>query len=282
MFCKKMTQGSRNWCSWSIALAFMLGLGALAQPMFAQTGVLYVEGNNVGIGTDTPATKLHVKAADGSASILVDDSAATPTNRTLFELRNAGAVQFFFRNTDNGQTWQMSAFPSTLQFGLTTTTGPKFRVLSSGGISVLLGSNTLMGLNNTGDLQIAGTLSQGSSRTIKTAIEPADNSKILDRVAELPIAEWSYKANDPSIRHIGPMAEDFHSVFGFGTDGQHLAPGDMAGVALASIQSLNRRLQEETAKRAELEKENQDLAQRLQALEAKVQKLTASSAEAGN
>ena len=45
--------------------------------------------------------------------------------------------------------------------------------------------------------------------------------------------------SDPDIRHIGPVAQDFHAAFGVGADDKHIAAIDRDGVALAAIQALN-------------------------------------------
>jgi hypothetical protein len=39
---------------------------------------------------------------------------------------------------------------------------------------------------------------------------------VLSRIAKMPVREWSYKTQDPSIRHIGPTAQDFRAAFGLG------------------------------------------------------------------
>jgi hypothetical protein len=61
---------------------------------------------------------------------------------------------------------------------------------------------------------------------------------MLRRVQALPVTTWNYSADDPSIRHIGPMAQDFASIFGVGADDRHIHPIDGQGVALAAIQGL--------------------------------------------
>jgi hypothetical protein len=38
---------------------------------------------------------------------------------------------------------------------------------------------------------------------------------------------------------MSPAAEDFYQAFGCGEDDQHLAPSDMAAVALAAVQALH-------------------------------------------
>jgi hypothetical protein len=64
------------------------------------------------------------------------------------------------------------------------------------------------------------------------------------------------------------MAQDFAATFGLGADDRHLAPADVAGVALAAIQALDQRLQQRDAELAKLRARNDELAARLEALEA--------------
>ena len=66
--------------------------------------------------------------------------------------------------------------------------------------------------------------------------------------SELPISTWNYKTDAPRVRHMGPMAEDFHAVFGLGADEQHISPLDANGVALAAIQGLYGRSQNQAAR----------------------------------
>ena len=74
-----------------------------------------------------------------------------------------------------------------------------------------------------------------------------------------PVSEWSYKV-DPKTRHIGPVAQDFYSVFKIGTDDKHIAPIDEGGLAFAAIQGLDQKLEKQRV-------ENAELKQRLEALE---------------
>jgi hypothetical protein len=83
----------------------------------------------------------------------------------------------------------------------------------------------------------------------------------------LPISQWSYK-EDPTTRHIGPVSQDFYSIFNIGTDERHLAPIDEGGVALAAIQGLNQRVTEKEA-------EVRNLQNRLDELQAVVNRLAA-------
>lgn len=76
----------------------------------------------------------------------------------------------------------------------------------------------------------ASAISHSSTKEkIRTA------SPVLDKLAQLDINTWHYK-NDP-IRHIGPMAETFHDVFGVG-DGMTINLVDVMGVLLAAMKEL--------------------------------------------
>jgi uncharacterized protein YceH (UPF0502 family) len=87
---------------------------------------------------------------------------------------------------------------------------------------------------------------------------------------QLPVSEWSYK-DDPTTRHLGPVAQDFRSLFEIGTDEKHIAPIDEGGVAFAAIQGLNEKVEVGSRKSDDriqkLETENAELKQRLDDLE---------------
>lgn len=91
----------------------------------------------------------------------------------------------------------------------------------------------------------------------------------MARLADIPIAIWNYKAQDPSIRHIGPMAQDFNTlVDGLGGEGEtYINSLDADGVALAAIQGLYQLSQDQAARIEELKVQNRDLEARLAALE---------------
>jgi hypothetical protein len=53
----------------------------------------------------------------------------------------------------------------------------------------------------------------------------------------MPIQRWNMKSQDASIRHIGPMAQDFHAAFAVGEDNRHINSVDADGVALAPFKA---------------------------------------------
>ena len=60
---------------------------------------------------------------------------------------------------------------------------------------------------------------------------PATRAEVLDRLVELPVSLWTYGWDEPSVRHLGPMAQDFATAFGLGdTDREIFLLGRDRGV----------------------------------------------------
>jgi len=121
-------------------------------------------------------------------------------------------------------------------------------------------------------LQIAGscaatTFVTTSDRNAKENFETVDPRGLLDRVLSLPVSRWNFK-EDKTHRHLGPVAQDFHAAFGLnGDDDTHIATVDASGVALAAIQGLNEKLEQQLARK---EREIAELKGRLDRLEQKL------------
>ena len=79
--------------------------------------------------------------------------------------------------------------------------------------------------------------------------------------------QWSLKSQDPSIEHIGPMAQDFYAIFGVGASDTRISTIDPPGIALAAIQGLYEKVEEKEAQIAALQVHNSELEKRLSALE---------------
>jgi hypothetical protein len=137
-----------------------------------------------------------------------------------------------------------------------------------GDVNTLPGTQRL--LADATHIEVNGTFNNNSDRNAKQGFAPVNSGQILDKVLKLPVSEWSYK-DDPGTRHVGPVAQDFRSLFEVGTDERHIAPIDEGGVAFAAIQGLNEKVEDGSRKSADriqkLETENAQLKQRLDALE---------------
>jgi hypothetical protein len=98
-----------------------------------------------------------------------------------------------------------------------------------------------------------------SDRNVKRDLVPVDPEAVLESVARMPVSTWSYKSDDPSVRHMGPMAQDFYGEFGLGDSDKSYSPIDAHGVAFAAIQALYERMQQQEARIEDLARENAGL-----------------------
>jgi len=120
--------------------------------------------------------------------------------------------------------------------------GNQFNVRASGGVRMYTNSGTTLGAQL---LANATAWTALSDSTKKTDIRRVDTKAVLEKIAQLPISEWRYKAQpDPSIRHMGPMAQDFWKLFGLGEDSLGISTIDPDGIALAAIQELQKQNEE--------------------------------------
>ena len=85
----------------------------------------------------------------------------------------------------------------------------------------------------------AGVWTNSSDRDRKEAFAPVDAEAVLAKLAALPLTTWRYKGESASVRHLGPMAQDFRAAFGLGYDEKSIATIDADGVALAALQALH-------------------------------------------
>jgi hypothetical protein len=128
-----------------------------------------------------------------------------------------------------------------------------------------------MNLDYNGNLTTSGTANGSSDRNVKEHFSSVSARDVLEKVAALPITEWNYKTDGDTLRHIGSMAQDFYAAFNVGTDDKHISMVDADGVALAAIQGLNQKVEQDIVTlHSELNRKDaeiQQLKQRLDALE---------------
>ncbi len=196
--------------------------GSLTSPLKVQNRApdnqLVVDVSGIGIGTDLPSEDLDI--VSGSPTIALTDV-------DVF----SGAV--------NG-IWEINSDPQAAIFDIRDVTG---------GVSPLMIDS---GALDAAVVIDAAGVSLSSSRTVKRDIEPAVPAALLAQLAELPIYTWSYAGDGSGALHLGPMAEDFHRLFGLGKSARRISSIDTAGVALAAIQALHRELAKRDSEIAEL------------------------------
>ena len=125
-------------------------------------------------------------------------------------------------------------------------------------------------------LSSGGTWTNSSDSTRKTGFQDVDGESVLAKLAVMPIRTWQYRAEDSSVRHIGPTAQDFRAAYGLGDTEKAIATVDADGIALAAVQALEKRTREQAKTIAELQdarREIQDLRLALDALRAQMEQL---------
>jgi hypothetical protein len=174
------------------------------------------------------------------------------------------AIGYRAKNT-NASHDGVFIFADSNAFDFYSTAANQFRVRSTGGVQFVTGIDG-SGAANAG-VQVAaggGSWSSISDRNLKANFAAVNGRAILDAVTAMPIQTWNYIAQDESIRHIGPMAQDFYTAFGLGEDNTHIATIDADGVALAAIQGLNEIVAEKDVRIAAIEAELAELKQQTQ------------------
>lgn len=182
----------------------------------------------VGIGTNAPASQLHVA---GGVTISKSGDGAV-----LLNLRSERSWEFRQLGTDAATTLELASVSGG---------GNKNFVISTGGnvgIRTTTPAHPLQvgtdGTNGNGaHVTDGGTWTSTSSREVKERFKPVDTSEVLQLVAGLPIQRWHYKGSDEG-EHLGAMAEDFRGAFGLGSTEKTISMVDADGVALAAIQGL--------------------------------------------
>ncbi len=230
----------------------------------APANSLYVEDyGRIGLGTSIPYVELHIVDGD-SPTVRLDQDGSSGWTAQKWDMCGNEA-NFFIRDVTNGSKLTFRIQPNTPSNMLTLrssgngrvgvgTWSPEARLHiegASGSTDPLLlieragltTPKTYLTVKDSGDVEILKTIGEGSDRNQKKNIEPIDTAIILAGVVNMPISEWNYKVDDDAVRHMGPMAQDFHAAFGLGQDDKHIASIDASGVSLAAIQELNKQLE---------------------------------------
>jgi hypothetical protein len=175
-------------------------------------------------------------------------------------LANRAQGQFSFAAGENTHAEHDGTFVwADASFGgiLRSTTNNQFTARASGGVRFFSDAGATAGV----ELAAGGNAwSVVSDRNAKENVTPLDCREVLAKVSTLPVTTWNLKSQSAQIRHIGPMAQDFHATFSVGEDDRHISTSDADGVALAAIKGLHEIVREKDA-------EIQALKRRLAAIE---------------
>jgi hypothetical protein len=132
----------------------------------------------------------------------------------------------------------------------------QFLAKASGGFIFYTDMNTTMGVTLPAG---GGSWASISDRNKKNNFRKVNAQDILNKVAKLEITTWNYKTQDPSIRHMGPMAQDFYALFGLGENETSISTVDIDGINMAAIQALEKTAKELKQKSEQIEILKKDL-----------------------
>ena len=240
------------------APVFTVEAAATSAAVFASNGT----DPTLTIGSASEAAALNIENTGAGDSIRITQ---TSTDGTAIALSQPNGSAFVM--DVEGSDALTNRFSIGYRAGRGTSTRVWEQEFRPDGYEFRADDDVLYTLDNAGNLILAGTLEQGSSRAIKHHIQAVNPQDVLAKVMGLEMNRWVYRNDKSNTEHLGPMAEDFHAAFGLGTDNKHIAITDVAGVALASTQALQNQLSAQEQKVQALQDENAALKARLERLE---------------
>lgn len=200
--------------------------------------------------------------ADGDAAIAMGHRSTADADYSIAIGRAASA---------NGYIGAIVLTDGSTSDSLEASANHQFNLRAAGGIRLYTNALETAGVTmNAG----GNTWNTVSDRNRKDLFLPVDGEDVLLRIRSLPVSTWRYiSEEDRMVRHIGPMAQDWHRAFGFSRDSLTINQGDFDGVNLAGIQALETRTERQQAEIAALR-------QQVEALQAQNQALRTDNAEA--
>ncbi|MBV7333605.1 tail fiber domain-containing protein [Chloroflexi bacterium TSY] len=227
-------------------------------------------GGEVGIGTTEPSTALHVSGGSNwwrnngnESNPVAGDALRVSTNSAQgIGIHRTGDPSLrlnFVHDNDNNEAVRAASVhglrthsavggeAADLTFDTKGVSDPyvieRMRITSAGYVGIGQ-SNPQHPLHMASGAHVTagGVWTNASDRNLKENFEPVDGHEVLAKLAELSVTRWNYRDEDASIKHIGPMAQDFHAAFGLGADDKHIGTVDTDGVLIAAIQALQERI----------------------------------------
>lgn len=250
---------------------------ASADRAFAFNGTASAVGA-VAIGSGAQATNDDALAlgpssiAGGLASITIGPSIANGNFGVAIGLQNSASGQFSVAIGKNARTANRQgsvvlgdACASFSSDSVYPTANNQFVARGCGGIRFFTTQNLSAGVEVAAG---GGSWSSISDRSRKENFLALDGEEVLFRLRSVPVTTWNYLTQERSIRHAGPVAQDFHAAFGLGESDVLINSVDIDGVNMAAVKALDARTEAQAARIAELEAHNAALEARLARVEA--------------
>lgn len=211
------------------------------------SNVVNGNGGFVGGGDGNAVGGAHSVVSGGAGNVANGFEATIPGG-----VSNAAAGDYSFAAGRRAKANHGGAFvwADSYDGDFASSTTNQFNVRSSGGVRIYTNTGLTAGVT----LSAGGSSwSSVSDSTLKRNIRLINGHEIITKLMQLPIKQWSYKAQSSDIEHIGPMAQDFYSVFGIGENDKTISTIDPSGIALAAIQEVYRQVLKLQEKNKEIE-----------------------------
>lgn len=202
--------------------------------------------------------------ASGASSVALGYHAHTNARSGSFVFSDRSSVDTLRAGVNHSANWRVSGgfrifTASNLTTGVT--------IQSGASVSNWGQSNAVISTSTGAYLSTSGVWTDNSDVRRKHLFATVSGEDILQRLRSLPITTWSYRVDPNTVRHLGPMAQDFHRAFGLGNDSVTIAPIDEGGVALAGIQALDARTRSQQQRIQAVDARTHSQQERIQALE---------------
>ncbi|MDH3245490.1 MAG: hypothetical protein OEM26_12805 [Saprospiraceae bacterium] len=163
---------------------------------------------------------------------LAGNSEASRPQLLLRETETTDYARFRLQNDSNGDYWDIAG-------GGVNNGELNFFRSSVGNILQLHSSGDPLTTSTGAYLSSGGMWTNNSSASLQILEGHINLTNLLSTIARLPMYQWRYK-QEPYALHLGPVAEDFYDLFHCGKGNKHIAPSDLAAVAVAGVQALNK------------------------------------------
>jgi len=223
----------------------------------------------VGIGTATPSTGLTVQVANNNNGLTVtngvaelamrpatstaqfigatnayDTALGTNNTATLYMQNSPRTVTVANGNTVGASTFNINGNAAIGDATWIGTGAPTNGMIIKGNVGIGTTTPTLGPLTMASGAYVTagGTWTNASDRNLKENFASVSPATMLQDIDELPVTEWDYKTEGPSVKHIGPVAQDFWNIFHIGNASTSISTIDPSGVALLGIQALDQKI----------------------------------------
>lgn len=196
---------------------------------------------NVGLGTSTPATKLHLQNGD-TPTIRLEQDGSSGWSPLAWDI-GANDANVFIRDEDGS---------NRTPFKILANSADNTLVITNGKVGVNTATPS-QALHVVGNAYISANLELGSSRELKDNIRPLQADEALQALANLEPVHYSYKIA-PEEESLGFIAEDVPELVAT-KDRKSLSPMDLVAVLARVVQEQQKTIDALSGRMVALEAE---------------------------